>query len=305
MKIIFPIIITLYNRPNHTKKILDSISKCINSKNHKYYIFCDGPRNNKDLNKIKNIRILVKEFSKSFNVKYFFQRKNIGLVKNIINSIEFVMKKHKAAIILEDDLILHKEFLLFLNNSLNKYLNNKKIFQISGYSYPVCKNKKKNYFLSLTSCWGWGITKYQWINFFKFFNNKIEIKKNYLDILESKNKKKLFNYYNSYNYLGMLKKSLINDVNSWGVIFYLYLFLKKKLTYFPNKSLVINNGFDGSGNHQSNNELFKDKFANRTLGRNPKKIANCNIARNEIINFFSSNLSLYGKIKNKIYAKFF
>ena len=58
----------------------------------------------------------------------------------------------------------------------------------------------------------------------------------------------------------MLEKSLNNKVNSWGIIFYLYLFINKKLTLFPNQSLVKNEGFDGSGNHKSKNNSFNKEF---------------------------------------------
>ena len=43
-----------------------------------------------------------------------------------------------------------------METSLKKYANHNKIFQISGYSYPIKNNNNLHYFLALTSCWGWG-----------------------------------------------------------------------------------------------------------------------------------------------------
>ena len=103
MKTLFPIVITLYNRPEHTKKLLDSLKKCLDSQKYKYYIFCDGPKNKNEKKKINQVRNLVKNFSKFFNVNFYFKKKNDGLVKNILNSIQFVMKNNDAAIVLEDD----------------------------------------------------------------------------------------------------------------------------------------------------------------------------------------------------------
>ena len=59
-----------------------------------------------------------------------------------------------------------------METSLKKYANHNKIFQISGYSYPIKNNNNLHYFLALTSCWGWGITS----KIGKVFTNSLIIK---------------------------------------------------------------------------------------------------------------------------------
>ena len=81
----------------------------------------------------------------------------------------------------------------------------------------------------------------------------------------------------------MLEKSLNNKVNSWGIIFYLYLFINKKLTLFPNQSLVKNDGFDGSGNHKSKNNSFNKEFNLRKYGNFPKKVISYNYPKIELL----------------------
>jgi hypothetical protein len=103
----------------------------------------------------------------------------------------------------------------------------------------------------------------------------------------------------------MLEKFFKKKVNSWGIIFYLYLFINKKLTLFPNMSLVQNNGFDGSGNHQSKSNYFNKEFEIINSGNFPKKVLSCKLSKNKVENFFYNNLTLYGKIRNKFYEKFF
>ena len=103
----------------------------------------------------------------------------------------------------------------------------------------------------------------------------------------------------------MLEKNLNNKINSWGIIFYLYLFINKKLTLFPNQTLVKNEGFDGSGNHKSSGIYFNQNFEFVNSGNFPKKVLNCKSSKSKIEIFFSNNLNLYGKIKNKFYEKFF
>ena len=301
-----PVIIVLYNRPQHTLKLLKSIIKAKNYQKYQFNFFCDGPKNLKDKKKILEIKKILKSFRNNINfAKLLFRKKNIGLIKNITNSINLVLKKNNKAIILEDDLILDYDFFNFMETSLKKYANYDKIFQISGYSYPIKNNNNLHYFLALTSCWGWAITAKNWKSFYKFFNNKKLIYFNYQKIKKSKVLKNSFNFNSSYNYFSMLEKSLNNKVNSWGIIFYLYLFINKKLTLFPNQSLVKNDGFDGSGNHKSKNNSFNKEFNLTNVGNFPKKVISYNYPKDRVINYFKKNLSLYGKIKNKLYENFF
>ena len=300
-----PVIIILYNRPLHTKKLLESITNTKSYKNFKFYIFCDGPKNKEDIIKIDKIKTLTNNFKKKCKVQYLFRKKNIGLIKNITKSINLVLKKNDKAIILEDDLILNKYFFDFMDDALSKYRYNSKVFQISGYSYPIKSLKNFHYFLPLTSCWGWGITSKNWRNFFKFLKNKRLIVNNYLKIKKSKSLINSFNFNNSYDYLSMLENSLNRKVNSWGIIFYLYLFVNNKMTLFPHRSLVKNEGFDGSGDHKSKNNVFNGKFNTIRRYKFPKVSKNFSSTNEEVVKFFKTNLSLYGKLKNKIYEKFF
>ena len=300
-----PVIIILYNRPLHTKKLLDSITKNKNYKNFKFYIFCDGPKNKEDILKINKIKIITNNFKKKCNVEHFFRTKNIGLIQNMTKSINLVLKKNNKAIILEDDLILNKYFFEFMDNALLKYKYSRKVFQISGYSYPVKSTDDFHYFLPLTSCWGWGITSRNWNNFFKFLNNKKLIINNYLKIKKSKSLIDSFNFNKSYDYFSMLENSLNRKINSWGIIFYLYLFVNNKITLFPHRSLVKNRGFDGSGNHKSKNNVFNTKFNNIKKYKYPKVSKDFSSTNVEVVKFFKSHLSLYGILKNKIYEKFF
>lgn len=47
----------------------------------------------------------------------------------------------------------------------------------------------------------------------------------------------------------MIKLQLKRSINSWAIYWYAYNFSQNKLTVYPNSSLVLNIGFDGSGCH--------------------------------------------------------
>ena len=71
------------------------------------------------------------------------------------------------------------------------------------------------------------------------------------------------------------------------------------------QSLVKNDGFDGSGNHKSKNNFFNEEFNLTNDGNFPKKVITYKLSKDKVISYFNINLSLYGKLKNKFYEKFF
>ena len=66
------IAIFAFNRPNHLKKTLKSLSQNLNAKNYDIFIFCDGPKSKSDLKKIKEVRKISKNYVNFKSKKYFF-----------------------------------------------------------------------------------------------------------------------------------------------------------------------------------------------------------------------------------------
>jgi hypothetical protein len=255
----------VYNRVSHTKNILKSLSECKNFCDYKIYIFSDNYKlkNNKDKTKVKLVRDEIIKFKKHHkNIFIKFSKTNLGLYKSLTKGISIVLKKHTSVIVLEDDLVLHKNFLNFMHNSLEKFKNKKNILQISGYSYPINYNLNDAYFLNLTSCWGWATWSDRWKGFVEFLKNKKLIQREYNNIQYDYNKKNDFNVNGSYNYLKMLKRQMTSQYNSWGILFYLFSFHKNFLTLFPPSTLVENRGFDGSGSHKSTSNVYNRVVSN-------------------------------------------
>ena len=64
------IIIFTYNRPRHLNQLLLSLEENKISTNKKIYLFCDGPKNKKDLNKINEIKKILKKTKLKISKKY-------------------------------------------------------------------------------------------------------------------------------------------------------------------------------------------------------------------------------------------
>lgn len=252
-----PIVIFSYNRVAKIKKLINSLKKNKEFKNSKIYIFQD---NYKKKDEKKNIRKIMKVKKYLSNLKYeninvSFRKTNYGLAKNITSGVSKIFKRYEKIIVLEDDLLVSKNFLKFMNDALNFYQNKKKIWHISGWSYDISEINNlnfDNYFLSFPSSWGWATWKNRW----KYFN------KNPANIIKKENIKSInrFNLDNSYNFFSQIERNFLKEINTWAVFWYYNMFKKKKLCVYPKNNLIINTGFDKNATNTKNiNRLFVNK----------------------------------------------
>ena len=249
-----PIIIFSYNRPKHLNNLINSLIQNNISKLSKIFFFCDGPKNKNDVNKIKEIKKLLKNKKIKFYYKVF-RKKNIGLANNVINGVSFVLKKHQSCIVLEDDLVLNRNCIKFMNHMLKVFINKKNIGSISAYSYIDDFSYKKNFDFYISkrhSSWCWGTwakvwNKIDWnmpdIN--KHFDTKLNIKKfseggKDLNLLLWGNYRKL--------------------INSWAIRFNFFCFKNSLKSIQPRYSMIRNEGRDFSGTHEKFNFNFKKEY---------------------------------------------
>jgi len=241
-----PIVLFVYNRPEHTKKTLESLMANDLADQSELFIYADGPKagsSEDQLRRIKETRAVIREKNWCGKVDIIEREKNMGLANSIIIGVTEVINKSGKIIVLEDDLLLSKNFLKYMNDSLNIFENNEIVMQIAGRMFPVNTPEEFDaYFLSFTSSTGWATWKRVWDKF-----DKLSSEVKFLD--KDKNLRKKFDLNGSYPYYKMLKKQLKGKVDSWAIRFYLNVFIKKGLVLFPRKSLVYHIGYDGSGIH--------------------------------------------------------
>ena len=238
-----PICLFVYNKRHLINKILNSLSRCIGFSEHKVFIFSDNFKNYKDKKSVDKVRNTLIKFSiKNKNTSLIFRKKNFGLKKNITLGINEIILKYKRVIVLEDDLILSKNFLLYMNSSLNFYEKNKNVFSINAYIPKLSKELLRNYsydnvFLYNPNSWGWGT----WYDRWKKFKPHFKVDKN-----NKKRIKKIFSLSPNENYFSFLDINL-SKKDLWFANWIYASLINKKLNCFPIISKVSNIGFDGSG----------------------------------------------------------
>ena len=292
-----PIIVFTYLRLKKLRKIINTLKKNKISKNTEIFFFSDNYLDPSDKTKIRKVRNYLKRITGFKKKKIICRNKNYGNGKNIIDGVTSILKKRKQAIILEDDLIIGKNFLTFMNQCLDAYKNEKKVWHVGAWNYDLkIKSDYDIFFSKNMNCWGWGTWSDRWKYFEK---NPTSLIRYFVN-----NKKKLpkFNLNNKINYFNQILRNNENKIDTWAVFWYAQIFKRNGLCISPINSLVINNGFDRFSVHihpkHFMNVIYKTKISKKNFFNLPKKIQEYKSFYREFDEYYNQKINIKVKLKN-------
>jgi hypothetical protein len=239
-----PILLFCYKRLECLKHTVEALKKCVLASESDLYIFSDGPKTEKDQEQINAVRCYIKGIAGFKNLIIQESEKNKGLAVSIIQGVTEVIDTLGRVIVLEDDLVVSQNFLAYMNQGLEYYADNKKVYSMSGYTIPM--NVPEGYpfdvyFLQRASSWGWATWKNRWqdidwevSDFAEFSKNKMSIRK--------------FNKGGT-DMFAMLQKQMNGDIDSWAIRWCYHQFKTQTYTAFPVLSKVQNEGFTSDATH--------------------------------------------------------
>ena len=263
MKEYAPIVIFCYNRIDKLMKLVDSIKLNKETLQTKIYFFIDKDDNNESLT--EEIKKYLNSVNGFMEKKVIVNEENKGLKNNILDGIDYVLQENESVICLEDDLVVSKYFLSYMNNALEKYQNEKRIWHINGWAYPQLRlDSSKIIIGKLMNSWGWATWRDRW-------EMHTERSLNLISGLDYKTKRN-FNFSNLTNWEQQLIDNENEKISTWAIFWYQTIFLNNGLTVYPTKSLVINNGMDGFGTNSGKTKLFNTKLIKVEPNNFPKNI---------------------------------
>lgn len=240
-----PVIIFAYNRIEALNKCVDTLAACPESEVTDLYIFVDGPRNESEAEKVRD----VVRFARSVGSQYQFRSVSVeesavnkGLACSVIEGVDYVINKYGSAIIVEDDLEVLPNFLGYMSDALSRYEAEKEVFSICGYTNKIripADYMYDAYFCTRSSSWGWATWADRW-NTVDWTFERWE---------EWKRERAGFNSWGGSDCFSMLDACRKGENSSWAIRFCFAQYLQKGVSLFPVRSLVTNNGFDGSGSN--------------------------------------------------------
>jgi hypothetical protein len=237
-----PIILFVYNRPEHTQRTIKALQENQFAAASELYIYSDAAKDADAAGSVNQVRSYLQTISGFKNVTIRQRHINLGVDENVILGVTEVMNEKGRAIVLEDDLLTSPYFLRYMNEALDFYEHEEQVISVHGYTYPVKEKLKESFFLKGADCWGWATWKRGW-DLLELDGQKL------LDQFKDDQIRKEFNFENHYPYITALEQQAEGKTSHWDIRWYASAFLLGKLTLYPGQSLVKNIGHDATGTH--------------------------------------------------------
>jgi hypothetical protein len=238
-----PVAFFSYHRAEHAGRALDSLARCHRLDECRIYLYCDGAKGDHDRAAVEKSRQVVRAWASKYQAEMIERPDNLGLSQSIVAGVTDLCRTYGRVIVVEDDLVLSPYFIDFMLQALERYQEELKVYQISGYMFPVeCSTSTDALFLPLTTTWGWAT----WARAWQHFDWKAAGAREQLTDPKARDR---FDLGGSYPYSKMLEDRLAGKNDSWGILWWWAVFKSNGVVLYPRESLVVNEGFDGSGVH--------------------------------------------------------
>lgn len=242
-----PIISFSYNRPNHLRRTIDALKVNVLASESELYMFVDGPKpdaSDEQRSHIEEVRAIARATTGFRSVHLTISENNKGCARSIIEGVTEVIRRHGRAIIVEDDIVTHPHFLRFMNEALDCYQNDSRIFTIGGFTYhfPELDELTDSVFLAHRTCsWGWAT----WANRWALADWQMPSDSRHR--LPRSERMRLDR--GGIDLSHMLHLQMNCDLDAWDIMWEYTVSRHDGLCLRPTKSLVQNIGNDASGVH--------------------------------------------------------
>lgn len=246
-----PVLLTMFNRPRHAARVVEAIAKV---RPAQLFLAVDGPRPGvpEDVAAVSACRALADRIHWDCEVKTRFREENLGCREGMIDAVSWFFDQVEEGVILEDDCVPSEAFFPYAARVFAACADEPRFMQLSGYAH-VENPGGGVYFLPITSSWGWGTLRRVWQGFLK---QRDEITADFQAHPELHHS---FDLEGAYPYSEMFRQNLRNQVSSWAILFYWYVYRQGGLVAYPPTSLIANIGQDGSGAHEGARAKSNDR----------------------------------------------
>jgi len=235
-----PIVLFAYNRPNHVWETLLHLVQNESSKDSVLFAFVDNsPVRERVIDAIESFR---EHFAGYIIIA---EEKHLGCKKSIVRGMNYVFEIYDRAIVLEDDIVVGKDFLKFMNEGLECHKDREYVSSITGSCPPVRTSFHDTFIYPRFWSHGWATWKDRWeeINF----------------------KAKTFMPFEwgGDDQNSMMKKAIEGKIDSWAI--YACNSFRNKVTVFPRVPKCMNIGYDGTGTNGKFQSKWKTEISNIPL----------------------------------------
>jgi hypothetical protein len=244
-----PILLFVYNRPDHVRRCVEALQKNQLAADSELFIYSDAAKSPADADAVAKVREYIRSVEGFKNVVITERTENWGLARNIIDGVTMMTERYGRVIVVEDDLIAAPYFLQFMNDALDTYKDEERVCHIQACDFTHDPSLPETFLIKWTGSWCWGTWQRAW-RLFEPDGRKL------LEQLEKRHLTREFDFNGKYGFTRMLRRQIAGKNNSWAIRWNASLFLQDKLSLNVGRSLIQNEGFDGSGTNCGGGGLY-------------------------------------------------
>lgn len=289
-----PILLFAYNRPAHIRRCVESLLANTLAGESDLFVFSDAPKTDADKPGVEEVRAALRDIHGFHSVSIVERDTNWGLARSIIDGVTRLVESRGRVIVVEDDLVVAPYFLQFMNDALDVYEDEPRVGHIQACDFTQDTHLPDTFLIKWTGSWGWATWKRAW----QHFNPD---GRQLLQQLEERGLTRTFDFNGKYGFTRMLRRQIEGKNNSWAIRWNASLFLKDILSLNVGRSLVSNEGFDGSGTNCGGGGLYASNLYLQPL--EVKKIAPIveNMAARKVFErYYARTNSFWAKAKRRI-----
>ncbi len=289
-----PILLFAYNRPTHLRNTLDALKRNVGASDSQLFVYSDAARTADDQDAVDEVRRMLRNVDGFKTVEVVERKENWGLARNVIDGVGTIVERFGRVIVLEDDLVTAPGFLAFMNNALETYKDEPRVGHIQACDFTKDASLPDTFLIKWTGSWGWATWKRAWAHFNP--DGKALLKE-----LEDRKLTYRFDFNGRYGYTRMLRRQIEGKNNSWAIRWNASLFLSDILSLNVGRSLVQNEGFDGSGTNCGGGGLYaSDLYMGELPVEKITPIEENESARMAYVRYYARTNSFFAKAIRRI-----
>lgn len=239
-----PILIVAWNRPVHARRLVDSLRQF---RPTRVWVSIDGPREKSEEAVIQQTKSAILEaLDWPCVISTQFHEANLGCREGVASGIEWFFSNVEEGIILEDDLVLGADSLLFLREMLGKYRNEERVLSVSADNSLGIRPKDGSsyFFLGFPHVWGWATWKRAW----RLYEANME---SWVDARLNQTASSFFTLREAELFWTPLfdRVAFEPKYDSWAWCWAATHIANRGLSVQPSSNLVSNLGFDSTATH--------------------------------------------------------
>ena len=241
-----PVAIFVFNRLDNTRQTIEALQRNHLAGQTDVYVFSDGGKDEASWRLVREVRSYLHSVSGFKSIQVIEREENYYLERNITEGIAEVLGRHDRIIVLEDDIVTSPWFLTYMNEALDKYAHEQRIWHIAGFTNLLLPSLGDTYLCHHMTGWGWATWRDRWCEHFVHFKSREEALQGVSTDLQRRIEM---------NGHFPCLKSLDKRPIPWDICWEIAIYKAGALCLHPTQTLVRNVGLN-TGTHFSQHKIF-------------------------------------------------